>query len=131
MQLRKVDARLDRAPDAPPENHEVLDDAHRVPPQLVLATGDLLYQRAGRAAPAVGRDGLGAVQEIDEDRDQFLHAGQHPVVGPVLSTPARLPAGHYAGNVLVYPVGDAGGALHATKYNPARHATPEGARDQP
>src|SRR5215212_11558147 len=42
VQFGEVNARLDRAPDAPPEHHEILDDTHRVPSQLVLATGDLL-----------------------------------------------------------------------------------------
>src|SRR5215204_6380004 len=41
------------------------------------------------------------------------------------SMPARMPAGHNAGDILAYAVRNAGGILHELKYNRARRKAPK------
>src|ERR687897_1104013 len=126
MEPAEVYTGLDRAPDAPPQDAEILYDPDRVPAQIVLVLGDSVDQCPGRATPGIGLEGLRTAQKADEHRDQLLHTGEHAVIDPVLvvSTPARLPAGHNVGNVLVYAVRDAGGILHEPKYTRARRKAP-------
>src|SRR5215212_1776366 len=133
MELAEVDTGLDRAPDAPPQDTEVLYDPDRVPGQIVLVLGDPVDHSPGRATPGIGLDRLRTAQKADEHRDQLLHTGEHAVIDSVLvvSTPARLPAGHNVGNVLVYAVRDAGGILHEPKYNRARRKAPQHAEAGP
>src|SRR5215208_5864969 len=109
MELAEVDTGLDRAPDAPPQDTEVLYDPDCAPGQIVLVLGDPVDHSPGRATPGIGLDRLRTAQKADEHRDQLLHTGEHAIIDPVLvvSTPARLPAGHNVGNVLVYAVRDA------------------------
>ncbi len=127
MEPTEVDTGLDRAPDAPSQYAEVLYDPDRIPAQIVLVLGDPADHSPGRATPGKGLDRLRTAQKADEHRDQLLHTGEHAVIDPILvvSTPARLPAGHNVGNVLVYAVRDAGGILHEPKYNRARRKVPQ------
>src|SRR5919106_3222208 len=126
MESAEVDTGFDRAPDAPPQDTEVLHDPYRVPAKIVLVLGDPVDHSPGRATPGVGLDRLRTAQKADEHRDQLLHAGEHAVIDTVLvvSTPACLPAGHNVGDVLVYAVRNAGGILHGPKYNRARRKAP-------
>src|SRR5215210_4837735 len=114
MELAEVDTSLDRAPDALPQDTEVLYDPDRVPGQNVLVLGDPVDHSPGRATPGIGLDRLRTAQRDGEHRDQLLHTGEHAVIDPILvvSTPARLPAGDNVGNVFAYAVRDAGGILH-------------------
>src|SRR5215210_3887510 len=127
MEPAEVDTGLDRAPDAPSQDTEVLYDPDRVPAQIVLVLGDPVDHSPRRTTPGKGVDHLHSSKKADEHRDQLLHTGEHAVIDPVLvvSTPARLPAGHNAGDVLVYAVRNAGGILHEPKYNRARCNAPK------
>src|SRR5829696_6433215 len=93
MELAEVDTGLDRAPDAPPQDTEVLYDPDRVPGQIVLVLGDPVNHSPGRATPGIGFDRLRTAQKADEHRDQLLHTGEHAVIDPVLvaCTPASRP----------------------------------------
>src|SRR5918994_7416441 len=126
MEPAEVHTGLDGAPDAPPQDAEILYDPNRIPAQIVLVLGDPVDYSPGRATPGKGFDSLLTAQKADEHRDQLLHTGEHAIIDPVLvvSTPACLPAGHNVGNVLVYAVRDAGGILHEPKYTRARRKAP-------
>src|SRR5215204_6380003 len=73
----EVDAGLDRAPDAPPQDAEILYDPDRIPAQIVLVLGDPVYQSPGGATPGKRLERLRTAQKADEHRDQLLHAGAH------------------------------------------------------
>src|SRR5829696_6044388 len=126
MEPAEVDTGLDGAPDAPPQDAEILYDPDRIPAQIVLVLGDPVDHSPGRATPGKCLDRLRTAQKADEHRDQLLHTGEHAIIDPILvvSTPARLPAGHDIGDVLVYAVRDAGGILHEPKYNRDRRKAP-------
>src|SRR5215204_573732 len=127
MEPAEVDTGLDGAPDAPPQDAEILYDSDRIPAQIVLVLGDPVDQSPGRATPGKGLDRLRTAQKADEHRDQLLHVGEHAIIDPifVVPTPARLPAVHNVANVLAYAVRNAGGVLHEPKYNRARCKAPK------
>jgi hypothetical protein len=58
MQPAKVDPSLDRAPDAPPQDAEILHDPYRVPAKIVLVLGDPADHSPGRPTPGKGLDRL-------------------------------------------------------------------------
>src|SRR5215212_6578975 len=90
VQAGKVHTSLYRAPDAPPQGGEILYDPDRITVQLVLAFGDLAYQRPDRATPAESLHRLRTLQELDEDQDQALHPITQPGIGTVLDIPASI-----------------------------------------
>jgi hypothetical protein len=111
---REIHALLDRAPDAPPQDREVLYYPDGITPQLVLSLGYLCHQSVNGAALAEGLYGVRTAQELDKNRDQVLHRGGQPGIGSVLDVPAtRLPPrGNDLRKILADPVGYVRRALH-------------------
>jgi hypothetical protein len=126
VEAGEVHAPLDRAPDAPPQDGEILYDPDRITPQLVLVLCDSFDQRPDGTPPAEGLYGLGALQELGEDQDQLLHPRGQSGIGTILNVPAASlpPEGQDGGQVLAKTVGYARRALHALKYNPAQIQEP-------
>src|SRR3712207_1635954 len=69
IEAGEVQTLFDRAPDAPPQDREILYDPDRVSPQLVLALGSLPDQRTDPTAPTEGPYRFRAAQELDEDQN--------------------------------------------------------------